>query len=146
MNKTYVVYAVIAVGALAFITFVYFSFKFYKKRRKTHVKQLDTELYTKKWKALQKNCATRKTWPQAIVDADNLLDEALRQRKFKGKTTGERLVAAQHTLTENEDIWFSHKMRDSIVKEDVRRLKKQDILDALSGFRQALKDLGALEK
>jgi len=113
-------------------------------RYRRSVSELDYEHFESKWKSLQKFCATRKTWPKAIVAADDLLDEALRQRRYKGKSTGERLVAAQHQLTANEEVWFGHKMRDSIVTEDVRRLKKQDIIDALAGFRQALKDLGAL--
>jgi hypothetical protein len=100
--------------------------------------------FTKRWQELQKFCATRKTWPMAIIDADNLVDEALKRRGYKGKTTGERLVAAQHELTDNEAIWFGHKLRNQIVDRDVRTLKKQDIIDALNGFRQALKDLGAL--
>lgn len=114
-------------------------------RKKRQKRALDKAHYIAKWKELQKNCATRKTWPQAVIDADKLLDEALKQRRYKGKTTGERLVAAQHELTANEDVWFSHKYRDEIAEEDVRRLKKQDIIDALSGFRQALRDLGALD-
>ena len=115
-------------------------------RAKTHRRTLDKVAFNKRWKELQKNCATRKTWPKAIIAADDLLDDALKQSNYKGKTTGERLVAAQHKLTANEEVWFSHKMRDIVANEDVRRLKKQDIVDALSGFRQALKDLGALEQ
>lgn len=114
-------------------------------RKKRSKRDLDKAAYVARWKALQKNCATRKTWPQAIIEADKLLDDALKQRHYKGKTTGERLVAAQHELTANEEVWFSHKYRDEIAEEDVRRLKKQDIIDALSGFRQALRDLGALD-
>jgi hypothetical protein len=109
-------------------------------------RQLDTKKFQTRWQDLQKNCATRKTWPQAIIEADNLLCEALKQRRYKGKTTGERLVAAQHDLTANDMVWFGHKLRDKIVDKDVRTLKKQDILDALAGFRQALRDLGALKK
>ena len=101
--------------------------------------------YTRRWKELQKHCATRKSWPKAIIEADKLMDDALKARHFKGKTTGERLVAAQHTLSDNEVVWFSHKLRKSIDGVDVRKLKKQDIVEALAGFRQALKDLGALK-
>jgi hypothetical protein len=56
-------------------------------------------------------------------------------------------VAAQHELTDNETVWLGHKLRKRLSQEDidVRKLKKQDVLDALSGFRQALRDLGALE-
>lgn len=111
-------------------------------------RRLKTKHFTKRWKELQQNCATRKTWPDAIVQADKLLDEALKKAKYKGKTTGERLVSAQHTLTSNDMVWFGHKLRNRIEGEDVdvRKLKKQDVVDALSGFREALRDLGALEK
>lgn len=117
--------------------------KFFRR----HPKKLNQADFTERWKALQRHCATRKTWPQAIVEADDLLDEALKRRRFKGKTTGERLVAAQHQLSDNEIIWLGHKLRNRIVHEglDVRTLKKKEVVIALAGFRQALRDLGALE-
>jgi hypothetical protein len=103
--------------------------------------------FTARWKALQKHCASRKTWPQAIIEADDLLTQALKRGHYKGKTTGERLVAAQHQLTDNEAVWLGHKLRERIARKDVdvRKLKKKDIVMALSGFRQALRDLGALK-
>lgn len=109
--------------------------------------KVNAERCTERWKALQKHCATRKTWPQAIIDADDLLEDALKRARFKGKTTGERLVAAQRSLSNNESVWLGHKLRNRIMQEDldVRKLKKQDMLEALNGFRQALRDLGALQ-
>lgn len=101
--------------------------------------------FADRWQQLQKQCATRKTWPKAVADADNLLEEALKCRGYRGKTTGERLVAAQHELSDNEAVWFAHKFCNQIAGQDVRKLKKQDVFDALTGFRQALKDLGALQ-
>jgi hypothetical protein len=108
-------------------------------------RQLKPAKFTQRWKNLQHNCANRKTWPQAIIDADNLLDDALKKAHYKGKTTGERLVSAQHTLTSNDTVWFGHKLRKTILEQDVRKIKKADVLEALAGFRQALRDLGALE-
>lgn len=100
-----------------------------------------------RWVALQKHCATRKTWPLAIFEADELLDDVLKRRRYKGKSTGERLVSAQHDLTSNDTVWASHKLCNKLKEEniDVRTLKKNDIVNALAGFRQALRDLGALE-
>jgi hypothetical protein len=115
-------------------------------RKRPNSRKLKTSKYHDRWAALQRHCATRKTWPQAINEADDLLCEALKQKHYKGKTTGERLVAAQHDLTANDLVWFGHKLREKIIGQDVRTLKKQDILEALAGFRQALRDLGALEK
>jgi hypothetical protein len=109
-------------------------------------RKLKSKKFEQRWQDLQKYCATRKTWPQAIIAADDLLCEALKSRRYKGKTSGERLVSAQHDLTANDLAWFGHKLRGKIADQDVRTLKKQDILEALAGFRQALRDLGALEK
>ena len=113
------------------------------KRRQPQ--KLDTEYFEDCWKDLQKLCRNRKTWPDAIVAADDLLCQALKKAKFKGKTTGERLVAAQHQLSSNDTVWAGHKLRNTITDTDVRKLKKQDIINALTGFRQALRDLGALD-
>jgi hypothetical protein len=115
-----------------------FIFRRSKKLNKTH--------FTNHWKALQKNCASRKTWPLALAEADALLDKALKQRRYKGKTIGERLVAAQHDLSSNDTVWFSHKYCQKMDNVDVRTLKKRDVSQALAGFRQALRDLGALEQ
>lgn len=116
--------------------------RIFRLRRK---RRLNVEDFTKRWQELQKNCASRKTWPQAVTEADALLDRALKQKRFKGKTTGERLVSAQHVFSSNNEVWFSHKFCKRIGEIDVRKLKKKDVADALTGFRQALRDLGALE-
>lgn len=136
MSFNWMVFAIVCV-ALMILGLMMFT--------KNRIRKLDVVKYTKRWKELQKNCATRKTWPLAIIDADNLLDDALKALNYKGKTTGERMVAAQHQLTSNDTVWFAHKLRNRIVHEDVRKLKKQEVLEALAGFREALRDLGALK-
>lgn len=115
----------------------------FRRKRKMKV-----DHYSRRWQDLQKHCASRKTWPQAIIEADDLLHDALKRARYKGKNTGERLVAAQHDLSANDAVWLGHKLRKHISQEDidVRRLKKKDVIDALAGFRQALRDLGALER
>jgi hypothetical protein len=109
--------------------------------------KINVEICTERWKQLQDLCASRKTWPQAIIEADNLLCDVLKRSHYKGKTTGERLVAAQHALSSNDTVWVGHKLRKQMEEQDnldVRKLKKKDMVVALSGFRQALRDLGAL--
>ncbi len=115
----------------------------YLHRKRPRV--LKTEYFVSRWKELQKLCADKSTWPLAIIDADKLLDEALKQNKIKGKTMGERLVAVQRSLTNNDSAWYAHKLRNKLVHEDYRNLKEKEVKDALMGFRQALKDLGALK-
>jgi hypothetical protein len=53
-------------------------------------------------------------------------------------------VRAQRLLSDNDGVWFGHKLRNKIESEPDTKLKEKDVKDALIGTRQALKDLGAL--
>jgi hypothetical protein len=114
-------------------------FALWRRRR-----PIDTNRFQESWKDLQKLCRDKATWPQAILNADRLLDEALRKRRFGGKTMGERMVKAQRIFTDNDGVWFGHKLRNKIEAEPETKLKEDDVKDALIGIRQGLKDLGAL--
>jgi hypothetical protein len=107
-------------------------------------KVLDRQHFRAKWKELQKKCAKTETWALAVIEADSLLDEALKKKHFKGKTMGERLVSAQRSLTNNDGVWFGHKLRNQLVHQTDVALRENDIKHALIGIGQALKDLGAL--
>ncbi len=107
-------------------------------------KAIDPAYYAARWQTLQGLLKDRATWPLAIIDADKLLDHALKARKYKGKTMGARLVAAQRDITNNDDVWYGHKLRNKLVHEHGLKLKERDVKDALLGIRRALKDLGAL--
>src|ERR1700733_14229161 len=100
-----------------------------KRRPKT----LNPEYFKSKWQVLQKQCANKSTWALAVIDADKLLDEALKKRHYKGKTMGERLVAAQRELTNNDGVWFGHKLRNRLVHETGIKLTKQEVQEALFG-------------
>jgi hypothetical protein len=134
INDVSAMIAVVVILALVFsATFI--------KRRPKHLKR---EYFKKRWQELQKLCANKDTWPLAVINADKLLDEALKKSKYRGKTMGERLVAAQHHLEDNDAVWNAHKLRNRLVHEDSTKLKEREVKQALVGFRGALKDLGAL--
>lgn len=136
MDKTMI--AAIAAGAVILLVIIA-STTFRLRPRK-----LKTGDFQKKWQELQKFCSNKETWPLAIINADKLLDDALKKRRYKGKTMGERLVSAQRSITDNDSVWYGHKLRNKLVHEDSVKLKKNNVKEALLGFRQALKDLGAL--
>ena len=115
------------------------SFWAHRKPRK-----LNRVYYAARWQTLQKQLGDKVTWPLAVIDADKLLDDALRRCRYKGKTMGERLVAAQRDIKDNDNVWFAHKLRNRLVHETDVKLKERDVKDALLGIRAALKDLGAL--
>ncbi len=107
-------------------------------------KKLNQMYYQERWQTLQKLLKDKSTWPLAVIDADKLLDDALKRRRYKGKTMGERLVAAQRDIASNDDVWFGHKLRNRLVHESNVKLTERMVKDALLGIRAALKDLGAL--
>jgi hypothetical protein len=43
-------------------------------------------------------------------------------------------------------VWFGHKLRNKLVHEDYKLTNRNDVKNALLGFLQALKDLGAMKK
>lgn len=109
-------------------------------------RKLDCTRYTSKWQSVQGLLKDAAMWPLAIIDADKLLEEALKTRKYKGKTMGARLVAAQRDISNNDLVWFGHKLRNKLVHETDVKLKKDDVKDALLGMKSALKDLGAFDE
>jgi hypothetical protein len=105
---------------------------------------MNRRYYDKRWSEILGRVKTQEGMTLAVIDADKLLDEALKRRGYKGKTMGERLVAAQRSLSNNDSVWFAHKLRNRLVHEPKVRLRKNDAKNALAGIKQALKDLGAL--
>ncbi|HSW66394.1 MAG TPA: hypothetical protein VLI54_04635 [Bacillota bacterium] len=125
--------AIILLGLLGFLLW-----------RRLRPRPLKTEYYQEKWLELQKLCRDKTQWAQAILNADKLLDEALKKRRVRGSTMGERLVKAQRLFTDNDSLWFAHKLRNKLDAEPGIKLKEKDVKQALMGSRQALKDVGAL--
>lgn len=105
--------------------------------------RLDQEYFRNHWMELLARVKSPEGMLLAVIDADKLLDEALRKHHFKGKTMGERLVSAQRILNDNDAVWYAHKLRNRLVHEPNVRLKKREAQTALAGFKQGLKDLGA---
>ncbi len=79
----------------------------------------------------------------AVINADKLLDQALKARGFKGETMGERLKNVSKQLRHRNAVWEAHKLRNRIVHEEVR-LTRTDARRALAAFKTALRDVGAI--
>lgn len=105
---------------------------------------LNRDYFKSQWRSIEIMSKTKASWVQAIVDGDKLLDEALKQLHFKGKTTADRMVSANRSFSDTDGVWTAHKIRNKVVHETGFRLKKAHVNSALSGFERALKDLGAI--
>ena len=116
------------------------GFLFWRRRPQP----MDPEFFQEQWRELQGLLRDKAKWPDAVINADKLLETALKRKRIRGRTMGERLVKAQRLLTDNDSVWFGHKLRKRLDTEPATKLKESEVKQALLGIRQALKDVGAL--
>ncbi len=127
---------VLVVGVLLFVVIIL-------TRRSP--KTLSKEKYQSDWLVIEQSL-TKDTgsWQLAIMNADKLLDRALKERGFKGTTMGERLVSAGRVFSKCDTVWAAHKLRNRLAHEDNVKLSPRLTHQALASVKHALKDLGAL--
>jgi hypothetical protein len=108
--------------------------------------QLDVDKYRLKWLAIEKQLVREQPASShlAVLNADKLLDQALRERGVRGETMGERMKTAKDTWSNANAVWTAHKLRNQIAHESDVQVSYDDARRALAGFKQALKDIGAI--
>jgi hypothetical protein len=131
---------VMVAGVLVVVSLIIIIVAWWRRR----MRPIKVEPFKQKWAELQKLCRSKTTWAEAVINADNLLGEALKKKHIRGHNMGERMVKAQRLFTDNDGVWFAHKLRNKIDADPTIKLKESEVKQALVGFRQALKDLGAL--
>jgi hypothetical protein len=108
--------------------------------------QLDVNKYRLKWLEIERQLKRDEpsTCLLAVLNADKLLDQALRERGTKGETMGERMKTIKDTWSNANAVWGAHKLRNHIAHETDAKVSYEDARRALGGFKQALKDIGAI--
>jgi len=130
--------AILIVGVLVFIAVSV------TKKRGTMFNQ---EEYQTDFKKIE-NMLTREnelSFNVAIVNGDKLLDRALCEMGVSGKNMGERMKkVGKDKFTQLNAVWYAHKLRNQIAHEHGFSVDYNQAKHALSTYRQALKDLGAI--
>lgn len=84
------------------------------------------------------------SWKMAVIEADKLMDSALKRAFMRGDNMGERLRYAAHKHPKIQKVWEAHILRNDLVHETDRRLSRGEAEKTISLFRQGLKVLRAL--
>lgn len=107
---------------------------------------LDRQKYRVTWAAIQSRVDLRDpaTMQLAIVKADALLDQAMRESQVPGSTMAERMKYRQGLWSSADAVWSAHKLRNRIAHESNIHINTKTYRAAMQGFRRALNDLGAL--
>lgn len=109
-------------------------------------RQLDVEKYRTAWLEIESNLKRddESSYQLCVLNADKLLDKALQERHIAGQTMGERMKKQQKTWSNANAVWAAHKLRNQIAHESSVRITYEAARRALAGFKQGLKDLGAI--
>jgi len=107
---------------------------------------LDVDKYRVRWMEIEQSVVrdNEASYHMAILNADKLVDQALRDRGYSGQTMAERLKATRGKLSHREDLWTAHKLRNRIAHEQDVRVNYNQMRRSLSAFKHTLKDLGAI--
>lgn len=83
-------------------------------------------------------------WKLAIIEADIVLDDILKQRGYVGNTLGERLRAITPSqLSSIDDAWEAHKVRNRIAHDGADFvLTKRAAEQTIAQYRRVFSELG----
>lgn len=109
-------------------------------------KELDVEKYRCRWLEIERVVKRddHRSCQFAVVEADKLLDIAMREKGIKGDTMGERMKTVNDGWTDRNGVWAAHKLRNQIVHEADVSVSYDTTRRALASFKKALKDMGAI--
>lgn len=108
--------------------------------------QLNVDKYRLKWLKIEQQLKRDEptSYHLTVLEADKLVDMALRERGAKGDTMGERMKNMKDVWSNRNAIWNAHKLRNQIAHETDAKVTYDAARRALAGFKQGLKDLGAI--
>ena len=135
----FVLIAVILVIALIVIARI-FSLKYRGD------KGLDRKFFRTRWQKIEELFSYGKemNYKLAVIEADKLLDEALKVSSFPGNTMAERIKVATYKHPKLKEVWWAHKVRNHVVHDVRYILKHGESKMVLRLFKKALKELSAL--
>ena len=136
-QMVFLVIAIVAVALLVLVAMVLSG-----KRRHT----FNVQEYQTRWLKIENSLDkdNRRSYGMAVLDADKLLDRALNEMGIPGKSMGEKLKKLGNRMPDLNKVWFAHKLRNQIAHDSDFEINYNQARQALTIFRQALKNLGAI--
>jgi hypothetical protein len=80
----------------------------------------------------------------AVMEADKLLDHALKAMAMPGTTLGERLKFAAYKYPKIRNVWNAHRLRNQLVHEASHYLDPAMARRAVRDYKEALRTLNLL--
>ncbi len=106
----------------------------------------DRQAMRRRWTEIERAVETQGEMSRkmAVLEADKLLDSALKALAMPGDTLGDRLKFAQYKYPALRDVWWAHRVRNQLAHEASYHLDAGVAKRALKTFKEALERLGAI--
>lgn len=137
MTSVFFLIAIVVVGGLFLVIMAV---------AKHSPRQIDRERYQADWLRIENSLVRDQPSSHilAVINADKLVDRALRELHYSGQTMGERMKSARPEWSNANAVWEAHKLRNRLAHETGVHVSYEDSRRALLGFKRGLKDLGAI--
>ena len=103
---------------------------------------------TGRWEEIQSHLASEspRDWKMAIIEADIMLDQALKEAGYGGTSLGERLRSVSpQALGSLDDAWQAHKVRNQIAHGGADFVLTQRLAgETIARYRNVLQELRAI--
>ncbi len=140
---THLLYAAVAFAVLIFLIWVIFWLK--KRWTRPELTGLTREQIALRWTQIRETSKQSIMGAKlAILEADTLLDSGLKSMMMPGDTLGERLKVACYKYPKLRDVWWAHKLRNSLAHESTFQISTRQAEQAMNEFEKALKTLNVL--
>ncbi len=135
--------------ALGGILFVLYRIFYLRKKRVVHLvdflmREEVPEIRINKWDEIQKKIDSENPadWKTAIIEADSLIDEIIKNIGYKGADLGERLKNIEPSDFINlQNVWEANRIKNKIVRQgEAFQLTKEEAKETLGKYKKALKE------
>ncbi|MDO8571450.1 MAG: hypothetical protein Q7R79_02125 [bacterium] len=114
--------------------------------RRPEVLGMSREDIKKRWQSIEEllDREDEMSYKLAVLEADKLLDHALKSMGTGGNNLGERIKLMSYKYPKLRNVWPAHIMRNKIAHEASYHMSKGNARNAIYQFKQALRELGTL--
>ncbi len=107
---------------------------------------LDKQKYQRDWLKIENSLdsSNLNSYRLAILDADSLLDRALKEIGIDGASMGDRLKHADAKFANINQVWMAHKLRNHLAHNADAKVNIIVLRRAVAIFKKSLKELGAI--
>ena len=119
--------------------------RFFRRLFAPRIEGLDRGVIQARWNEIERAAAGGEVNLKfAVMEADALLDHALKSMAMPGKTLGERLRYAAYKYPNINRVWNAHRLRNQLAHEASSYLDPSLARKALKDFKDALQLLNVL--